>query len=109
MNDPASKKHIKSRRKTGRGEVVKVGDLFAKYKNVLKAPEGSVKKAFVEVVADLLNLTIKESLLAYSPHTKVLTIKSGGPLKSELLLHKLEILAHLKGRLGAESAPKDII
>ncbi len=109
MNDPSTKKNIKGRRKTGRGEIVKVGDLFSKYKNILKAPEGSVKKAFVEVVADLLQINVKENNLGYSPHTKVVSIKSGGPLKSELLLHKTEILTHLKGRLGAESAPKDII
>ncbi len=102
-------KKTKEQRRFGRGEVVKVGDLFAKYKNILKAPEASVRKAFVEVVADLLDIAVKESNVSYKPSTRIITLKSGGPLKSELLLHKKEILTHLKGRLGADGAPKDFI
>jgi len=96
-------------RRLGRGEVVKVADLFAKYKNILKAPEASVKKAFVDVVADLLEIPVQEDVVSYKPSTRIITLKTGGPLKSELLLHKKEILTHLKGRLGAEGAPKDFI
>lgn len=99
----------KGPRKFGRGEVVKVGDLFAKYKKILKAPEGSVCKEFVEVVSDVLGITVAVEKVTYKPTTRIITLKVGGPLKSELLLHKKELLTHLTGRLGPESAPKDFI
>ena len=93
-----------------RGEgVKKLGSLFDTYKKTLKAPQGSVITAFCEVVEELLGYQVKKTNLSYQPHSKTLCIKGSGPLKSELLIHKTEILTHLKGRLGEPSAPKDII
>lgn len=92
-----------------RGEGVKrLGSLFAKYQKTLKAPQASVVKVFCEVAEEVVGLKIAPKQVVYKTHTKLLSLVGGGPVRSELLLHKAEVLAHLKGRLG-ESAPKDII
>lgn len=93
-----------------RGEGIKpINSLFDKYKQKLVAPQGSVKKCFCEVVEDLYGFTITDKQLDYSVHSKTLTLKVSGPLKTELMLHKDEILTHLKGRLDPKSAPKTIL
>lgn len=93
-----------------RGEgIKKLNSLFDKYKQTLKAPQGSVIQAFIEVVEDLLTIKVKKEQVTYSTTNKILTLKTGGPLKTEVQLHKKEILLHLKGRLGEKSAPKDIL
>ena len=83
--------------------------LFEKYKKTLRAPEATVINTFVEIVEEVLQFTVATGQVQYSPGTKVLVIKVGGPLKSEILLHKKELLAHLEGRLGSGSTPKNIL
>jgi hypothetical protein len=93
-----------------RGEGIKpLGSLFEKYKRQLIAPQRSVKKCFAEVLHDLYGFSIKESEVDYSVTKKALTLKVRGPLKTEILLHRQEILVHLKGRLGEKSAPNTIL
>ena len=93
-----------------RGEGIKpLGSLFEKYKQQLVAPQGSVVKSFCELVDELYGFKVEPSKVSYSVYSKTLTLKVSGPLKSELLLRKVEILDHLKGRLGVKSAPKTII
>lgn len=93
----------------GRGEVKRVGDLFAKYKNTLVAPQKTVVLAFTEVVFEVLGIAVDAKVVRYTPHTQTLSIQVSGPLKSEIALHRDEILAHLKGRLGERNAPKTIL
>lgn len=93
-----------------RGEgIKKIDGLFDKYKRVLKAPQGVVVDSFIEVVGDLIGVEIPKERIRYATHTKILSLSISGPLKSEILLHKGEIIQHLKGRLGQQSAPKDIL
>lgn len=96
-------------RKKGRGEIVKVSDLFETYKKRLRAPQGAVIKVFQEIIKDLFSFTIKPDQVAYTVSTRTLSLAVQGPLKSEILLRKKEVLAHLKGRLGEQSSPKEII
>lgn len=93
----------------GRGEVMKIGDLFGKYRKTLKAPQGTVIDVFKEIIFEVLSIEIEKDTVKYSPSTKILSMSIGGPLKSEIKLHKEEILAHMKGRLGEKSAPVDIL
>lgn len=86
-----------------------ISDLFKVYQQRIKAPEGAVITVFIEIIDEVLNLTMQTEQVAYTPATRILTIKKGGPLKTEILLQKKELLAHLQGRLGVNSAPKDII
>ena len=90
------------------GEVKKVGDLFEKYKQTLRAPQGVVTSVFIDVVNDLIGIEIPKERLTYSVHNKTLTLQISGPLKTEILLKKKEILTHMKGRLGGGSVPKEI-
>jgi len=93
-----------------RGEgTKKISDLFTKYQHTLKAPQGHVIAVFSEVVMDVLGIAIDESKISYTPHTKTLSVQTASPIKSEILLHKTELLTHLKGRLGERSAPTNIL
>lgn len=92
-----------------RGEVTKLSDLFQVYRERLVAPQGSVVKVLIEVVYDLFHITLKETDCAYTPSSHILKLNVRGPLKTEILLRKKEILTHMKGRLGGKSAPNDIL
>jgi len=93
-----------------RGEGIKpLGSLFEKYKKQLVAPQGSVKKCFCEVVEDLYGFEIDMKKIDYSVSQRTLTLKLPSALKTEILLHKKEVLTHLKGRLGDKSAPTTIL
>jgi hypothetical protein len=93
----------------GRGETIKISDLFAVYKNKLIAPEKTVLVTFQEIVEDMLKMQIPIEKCSYTPSTKTLTVAVSGPFKTEILLRKKEILTHLQGRLGVKNAPKEIL
>ena len=93
-----------------RGEGIKnIGTLFERYKNILRAPQGTVVTTFQEVVEDLFAYKIKKDNCNYTVASRTIFLNINGPLKTEIMLRKEEILAHLRGRLGDKSAPKDII
>ncbi len=93
-----------------RGEGIKpINRLFEKYRNQLIAPQGSVKKAFCEIVFDLYGYKVREDQVAYSVHNRTLTLKTPSALKTELLLKKKELITHLKGRLGEKNAPTTLL
>lgn len=93
----------------GRGEIKKIGELFEKYQRSLIAPQKTVIKTFIEVVYEVLEFEVAYDSVSYTPHTKTLSLRSKGPLKSEVMLHKDEILTHMKGRLGPKNAPTTIL
>ena len=95
-------------KKRGLG-ITKVSNLFSKYKNLLRAPQGSVITAFTETVATLFNITIKKEHCSYSPQTKTLSVKVSGMLKTEILLQKKKILQHMAEKLGEANIPKEIL
>ncbi len=90
-------------------ELVKAGDLFAKYRNVLKAPQGSVIDAAVEVIFDVTGITITKDKCRYTVTTRTLATGAPAIVVHEVRRHEAEIIDHLKGRLGVESAPVRII
>lgn len=96
-------------RKHGRGEVVRIGDLFEVYRKKLRAPEKSVIDTALEVIHDLIPQKLTRSMCSYSPHSRILTIRASGLIKTEIMVRKKEILAHLEGRLGSKSTPHEII
>jgi len=93
----------------GRGEITKLSTLFEKYKKTLKAPQGVVTDCFKEVIAELFSIHIPTQNIKYSVFNKTLSVTVQGPLKSEIRLRKKEILNHMKGRLGEQSAPSEIL
>lgn len=86
-----------------------ITDLFDKYKRTLKAPQGVVIEAFVEVVADITGFTLNHDQVRYTVVTKTISIRASGALKTEIKLNQEEILRHLRGRLGLSSTPKLIL
>jgi hypothetical protein len=96
-------------RRVGKGAPTKIGDLFEVYRKRLRAPQSSVIEAAVEVIHDVLGVVVDKKHFSYTPHSRTLTIKTSGMLKTEVNLKKTEILTHLKGRLGPQNAPKNIL
>lgn len=96
-------------RRVGKGTPTKIGDLFEVYKKRLRAPQGSVIDTVVEVVDDLLGVSVDKKLFTYTPHSRTLTVKASGMLRTEIMLRKDEILSHVRGRLGPKSAPTTIL
>ncbi len=93
----------------GRGEVKRIGDLFEKYRKTLIAPQKTVIDTFIEVADDVLGVKMRSEWVRYTPGSKTLAIIAPGPVKSEIRLHKDELLAHMKGRLGEKNAPATIL
>lgn len=94
--------------KSRRGEIIKVADLFEKYKKVLRAPQSSVIKEVIEVITDLTGVALSPKYVKYAVHSKTVSITAPAILKQEIKLHQEEILIHLKARLGEKSVPKII-
>jgi len=86
-----------------------INSLFDRYKTTLKAPQKVVVDAFCEVVEDLFGVTLPPERVKYTAHSKTLAVGVSGALKSELKVREDEVLAHLKGRLGAANAPTSIL
>ena len=95
--------------KKRRGEIIKVGALFEKYKLKLKPPQGSIVKEVIEVVGDITGISLEKSQIKYSVHTKVISIQAPSLIKQEIKLHQDDILIHLKARLGINNAPTLIL
>ncbi len=93
----------------GRGEIKKIGDLFAVYKNRLRAPQGAVTKAFVSVIQEEFNYQVPTTACSYNVHTRVLHVRVTGPLKSEIIFRKKKILTILKTTLGEKGYPTEIL
>ena len=93
----------------GRGEVKRIGDLFEKYRKTLIAPQKTVIDTFIEIVDDVLGIKLKFEWVRYTPGSRTLSIVAPGPVKSEIRLHKDDLMAHMKGRLGEKNAPVTIL
>ena len=96
-------------RRVGKSAPTKISDLFEVYKKRFRAPQSSVIEAAIEVIHDILGVTIDKKHFSYNPHARTLMINTSGMLKTEVHLRKSEILTHLQGRLGPQSAPKIIL
>ena len=74
-----------------RGEgIKKLTDLFGKYRQTLTPPEGAVRDAFCEVVADLYDWNLDKSQVSYNPATRTLHTTLPSVLKNEIKLKKTE-------------------
>ena len=96
------------KKKRGEG-ITHVSKLFEKYMKTIKAPQGTVVKEFVDLVDDLCQIKIKPEQCTYSVATKTMKLTVSGMVKTEILLRKKEVLAHMKGRLGEKGAPTEIL
>ena len=98
------------RRSQGNKEqkLVAINDLFAKYRNRFRAPEGSVVTAVCDVVVRITGYQISRDQVTYNVRDRVVFLRTRGVLRSELLLQKQQILDQLTAELGKQSAPHDL-
>lgn len=92
-----------------RGEVVKVGDLFEKYKKTLIAPQKTVETEALRVIGELVGIKLKEDQLSYTVSSKILYIQASSLIKQEIVFKKEEILTELKRCLGIKNSPQNIL
>ncbi|MCX6713055.1 MAG: hypothetical protein NTY66_02505 [Candidatus Vogelbacteria bacterium] len=79
-------------------------DLLAKYQN-LKPTDSIKKEAAIEVINKLFDLKLEKKELSIG--NNIIRINSSTKLKSEVFIHKAEIMRSLREILGKE-CPKDI-
>lgn len=89
-----------------RGELIKVGSLFDKYKNILQPPQATVLNEVVEVITDVCGVALQKKYIKYSVSSKTISITAPSVLKQEVMRRQAEILLHLRGRLGAKAPTK---
>lgn len=87
----------------------RVGDLFEKYRKTLKAPQGSVEVAAIEVICEVTRFTLKREQVSYTVSTRTLHLNAPSLLKSEIRFHHQTILDGLKTKLGERSCPLIIL
>lgn len=97
-----------SNKRGGKG-IVKISDLFKKYTDVLKAPQKTVVKNFIEVVQDLFGVTLRPDQCAYSVASRTLSLRISGMLKTEIILQKKKVLEHMEHRLGEKNGLREIL
>lgn len=85
-----------------------INSLFDRYRQQLRPPQKVVVDEIVEVIEDLFTISLDPARVEYKPYEKCIYLRVSGVLKSELLVRKKEILAHVRGRLGVNQGPTDI-
>jgi len=84
--------------------MISLSDLLSKYKNIV--PTDSLKKeAVIEVIDKMFDLKLEKKDVSVS--NNIIYLKCSTKLKSEIFIHKTEILKKLSDILSRE-APKDI-
>jgi hypothetical protein len=86
-----------------------LGRLLERYKTLLKPPQASVEKECITVIEEITGIALRPHQVHYTVTSRTLTIKAPSILRSELSLHRTDILVALKNRLGEGSAPTTII
>jgi len=100
--------NFEHKKKRGSG-ITKVSDLFSKYAQLLRAPQGSVIAVFIEVVEEFFHITLEKNQCSYSLHTKTLSLRASGMIKSEITLRKKQILERMAEKLGVKNTPTEIL
>jgi len=81
-----------------------LGDLLSRYKNIV--PTDSLKKeAAIEVIDKMFDLKLEKKYVSVS--NNIIYLKCSTKLKSEVFIHKTEILKKLSEILG-KNPPRDI-
>lgn len=83
--------------------------LLERYRGLLRAPQESVIRAFVEVVAASEHMSIRPEQVSYNVRARIINLKFGGPQKTEILLKKGKLLNDLRDVLPLRDVPADIL
>ncbi len=90
-------------------KIKKIGDLFARYKDKFKPPQGTVEKACVESIFEITGIKLDKNNVSYTVNTKTIKLNISSLLKTEIKFKQREIIANLKQRLGGQSTPEIIL
>ncbi len=88
---------------------VQIGSLFEKYKQRLRPPQGIVISAFCTIVSLELGVVLAPAMVRYNVHSRLLSITTSGPYKTEILIRRRRILALCRETLGELGAPEQIV
>jgi hypothetical protein len=86
-----------------------VGDLFEKYRHLLKPPQASVEKECLEVIKKITGFDLSEYKITYTVSTRTISLGVPSVLKSEIKFNQEKILSQLRINLGETNCPKIII
>ena len=101
---------IRRCKKDGRTpEVRHVRDLFAVYKNKLRAPEKSVVVVVIAVIDEVVGIQVPVTQCRYNIRTRTISLHTSGVVKDRIRLHTSEILTILESKLGTQSCPHIIM
>lgn len=90
-------------------ETKTIGSLLDKYKKSLRAPQKTVVKSAISAIAEITGVSVDQRMISYNVHSRTLSVHAGGPLKTEILLAKQEVLARCVADLGVKNAPEHIV
>lgn len=91
------------------GKIKKMGSLFQIYKDRLVAPQKTVIDAAVEVVHDILGITLDKNRVTYTVATRTIASNAPAIIRQEIQKHEAEIILHVGGRIGVKNAPLRVI
>jgi hypothetical protein len=86
-----------------------VGDLFEKYRKLLKPPQASVEKECLEVIGEVTGFDLSDYKITYTVSTRTISLGVPSILKTEIKFNQEKILNQLKVNLGEANCPKVII
>lgn len=92
-----------------RGEVVRINQLFEKYRTHLRAPQQSVVEEMRRIIHEVVGVELKNQQLTYSVATRTLAIQAPGLIRQEIILKQTIILQSAKTRLGVKNCPHTIL
>lgn len=92
-----------------KGDIVKISDLFLKYKKTLIAPQGSVIKEVVVVVEEVTNIKVDKKYFKYNVSSKTIFCTAPSSIKSEIKIFEEDIKNQLVKKLGVKNTPNFFI
>lgn len=93
-------------KKKNYNSTVPLSSLFLKYKNTLKAPQGSVIKEIIAVVKEEVGVSLEEKHFSYNVNKKTVSCLAPGVIRSEIKVKQAVIEEKLEVRLGKQNTPK---
>jgi hypothetical protein len=82
--------------------------ILGAYTNRFRAPQQHIVQAVVVAYSEEgLCCTVAD--VAYTPHTKLVTVRAHGPQRTEMLLRKQNVLTRLRTTLSERDVPHDIV
>lgn len=86
-----------------------IGNLFERYKQLLKPPQASVEKECLRAVQAVTGFELKPEQVKYQVNSRTISFIVPSILKSELKPRYNEILSEMRKNLSESSCPNNIL